>query len=53
MKKGTPKYLEPPEYFPIIIRKKHKLGEFAEKEDCGGIKPYDPIKKTKEKTTKR
>ena len=42
MRKGKLKYLEPPEYFPITIRKKHKLGEFAEKDDatiewCGGI----------------
>jgi hypothetical protein len=33
MKKGKPKYLEPAEYFPISIRKKYKLGEFAEKDD--------------------
>ena len=53
MKKGTPKYLEPPEYFPITIRKKHKLGEFAGKEICGGIKyPCDPIKKPTKKTKK-
>ena len=53
MKKGTPKYIEPAEYFPITIRKKHKLGEFAGQEICGEIKYLrDPIKKPTKKTTK-
>ena len=41
-------YAEPDDYFPEEIRKKYKLGEYAEPEneeyleDCGGIQP-DPL----------
>ena len=45
-------YAEPANYIPEELRRKYKLGEFAEPkhgaeemdEDCGGIKPIDPIK---------
>lgn len=47
-------YVEPAEYIPEDLRRKYKLGEFAEPknreeemdEDCGGIKPIDPITPT-------
>ena len=38
MKKRELKYLEPVEYFPITIRKKHRLGEFAEQEKLKVVK---------------
>ena len=46
VKKAKPKYLEPAEYFPIEIRKKHKLGEFAEKQN---LKEKTPKKDKKAK----
>ena len=32
MKNKKIKYIEPADYFPKNIRKKHKLGEYAEKD---------------------
>lgn len=46
-------YSESLDYFPEEIRKKHKMGEYADEEtleDCGGIKPLpliDEAEKTK------
>ena len=39
-------YSEPADYFPEEIRKKYKLGEYAEEdtlEDCAGIQPIPMI----------
>lgn len=44
-------YVEPADYIPEDLRRKYKLGEFAEPkheaekmdEDCCGIQPIDPI----------
>ena len=53
------KYSEPAEYFPKEVREKYKLGEYAENEskefddDCGGLKPYNPIKPPKDRDAKR
>ncbi|MCR5835741.1 MAG: hypothetical protein K6G88_04480 [Lachnospiraceae bacterium] len=33
MKEEKTKYVEPADYFPEEIRRKHKLGEFAEDEE--------------------
>ena len=44
-------YVEPADYIPEDLRRKYKLGEFAEPkneaenmdEDCGGIKPIEEL----------
>jgi type I restriction enzyme M protein len=43
-------YIEPDDYFPEELRKKYKLGEYAEEEKAVSSKPSTPMTNTQEQT---